>query len=174
MLLWKTCGRNPVSPQNVEKRENLWITFLIERPYDSKRSEVFQGFFGARFLRQNASYPQVTCRGREGYPQHPVVSVDGYHKLSPGIALFPSFSRKTVWNCTREFAYVFSRNVWKRAKVWKKGCAKVDPAFETRAKGRKFGFYGRAAGRSPRERISPAICETVFPSVLILTVCRFA
>ena len=104
IYLWTTCGIPHDFPQNVDKRENLWITFSVQRPYDNRKSRGFQGLFGADFFGKNACYPQTDCFSGQGYPQYPVVCGKARHKFSRGHAGFPSFSRQKVWNCAQRFS----------------------------------------------------------------------
>ena len=104
IYLWTTCGIPHDFPQNVDKRENLWITFSVQRPYDNRKSRGFQGLFGADFFGENAGYPQTDCFSGQGYPQYPVVCGKARHKFSRGHAVFPSFSRQKVWNCAQRFS----------------------------------------------------------------------
>ena len=104
IYLWTTCGIPHDFPQNVDKWENLWITFSVQRPYDNRKSRGFQGLFGADFFGKNAGYPQTDCFSGQGYPQYPVVCGKTRHKFSRGHAVFPSFSRQKVWNCAQRFS----------------------------------------------------------------------
>ena len=125
--MWITCGFPHGFPQNVDNRENLWITFLIQRPYDSKKRPGFQGLFGAEFSGKNAGYPQVGCFLRGSYPQYPVVCGQVRHKFSRRHAAFPSFLRQNVWNCAQRF---FRENFAqremhrKKGKMWRSGTQK--------------------------------------------------
>ena len=116
--MWITCGFPHGFPQNVDNRENLWITFLIQRPYDSKKRPGFQGLFGADFSGKNAGYPQDDCFRENSYPQYPVVCGKVRHKFSRSHAGFPSFSRQNVWNCAQRF---FGENFAGRGMYREKG-----------------------------------------------------
>ena len=125
--MWITCGFPHGFPQNVDNRENLWITFLIQRPYDNKKESDFQELFGAEFSGKNAGYPQVGCFLRGSYPQYPVVCGQVRHKFSRRHAAFPSFLRQNVWNCAQRF---FGENFAqremhrKKGKMWRSGTQK--------------------------------------------------
>ena len=118
IYLWITCGFPHGFPQNVDNRENLWITFLIQRPYDNKKESDFQELFGAEFSGKNAGYPQIGCFMRESYPQYPVVCGQARHKFSRKHAAFPSFLRQKVWNCAQPF---FGENFAQREMHREKG-----------------------------------------------------
>ena len=157
IYLWTTCGIPHDFPQNVDKRENLWITFSVQRPYDNRKSRGFQGLFGADFFGKNACYPQTDCFSGQGYPQYPVVCGKARHKFSRELAGFPSFSRQKVWNCAQRFSgknFVGRGMHREKGELWRNGpsARSEEGSLGDRSLPRPVGETGRRSVGNRKER----------------------
>ena len=164
IYLWTTCGIPHDFPQNVDKRENLWITFSVQRPYDNRKSRGFQGLFGAAFFGKNAGYPQAGCFSGKGYPQYPVVCGKARHKFSRGHAGFPSFSRQKVWNCAQRFSgknFVGRGMHREKGELWRNGpsARSEEGSLGDRSLPRPVGETGRRSVGNRKERLRARLCE---------------